>query len=322
MPNITYDLLAKYLQGSLANVVQEGRNWAEKIHAEVPNITHDLLGEHLQSLVVLRNDSVPRLARATHQAAALPLSARALSWTVQDAVPLPSERYCPAGTDTFESYLSRAEADFPEVFDLWRDRLASVERAFDQSKVNNAANAADLYSRVFADLVKVHARGRVLDVGCGVFGRPYYLQDYPAALVSGLEPLPMKEGVDFELVRGIGEYLPWPDASFSTVVSATSLDHCLSLDRSLEEMRRVLTDDGRLLLWLGLVPGSPRFEPTRPGFQPADQYHLFHFDKDWVEPLLEKDFALVDKIEFDMLSSYAHGFYVLRKQSAAAGTRS
>jgi SAM-dependent methyltransferase len=225
--------------------------------------------------------------------------------------PHPEERYAPAKPRAFEAYLACAAREFPKAFDLWRERLETMRIAFEQTKVGNAAHAADLYSRIFHDFVEIHATGRVLDVGCGVFGRPYYLCDYPSSLISGLEPLPMQDPADFELIQGIAEYLPWPDASFSTVISATSLDHCLSLDQSLDELMRVLRPDGRILLWIGSNPGSPKFEPDDPDFAPADRFHLFHFDKAWFEPLLEERFEFVDRLEFKR-PSYSHILYSLR----------
>jgi ubiquinone/menaquinone biosynthesis C-methylase UbiE len=148
-----------------------------------------------------------------------------------------------------------------------------------------------------------------LDVGCGPFGLPFYLEGFPPEQFAGLEPLPANTA-DVQIVRGISEYLPWPDHSFATVISATSLDHCLSLDRSLAEVIRVLKPGGRFLLWIGSNPGSPPFRPLDPAFTPADQYHLFHFDTSWFEPLLSQSFVIEDRARFDR-GSYSHVFYCL-----------
>jgi SAM-dependent methyltransferase len=300
--------------------VADQRNWLEKISFETTNlITH--LETALQSrLNTFENVELPEIknrmvhldaADQIHEIAAAQMRfaarfANRSGWRAH-----PRERYVSARPQPFEFYLERARCDFPKVFGMWRDRLDATLAAFEQTKVGNVAVASDLYSRIFRDFVGVHATGRVLDVGCGVFGRPYYLGDYPADLISGLEPLPMREPADFELVRGLAEYLPWPDDSFSTVISATSLDHCLSLERSLSEVVRVLRPDGHLLLWIGSVPGSPKFEPDRSDFTPSDQYHLFHFDKAWFEPLLEKEFEFVDRLELKR-HDYSHIIYNLR----------
>jgi SAM-dependent methyltransferase len=161
--------------------------------------------------------------------------------------------------------------------------------------------------------VEIYAEGRIVDVGCGVFGRPYYLRSYPASLISGLDPLLPVEAPDFEFVRGISEYLPWPDGAFSTAISATSLDHCLSLDRSLHEITRTLRPGGKCLLWVGSNPGAIQYRPDSADFIPADQFHLFHFDVHWLEPMLENVFEIVDCIQLEK-KGYAHVMYCLRKR--------
>jgi ubiquinone/menaquinone biosynthesis C-methylase UbiE len=130
--------------------------------------------------------------------------------------------------------------------------------------------------------------------------------------VSGLDPLEPETKPDFEFVRGISEYLPWPDSSFSTIISATSLDHCISLDRSLAEIRRVLRPQGILLLWIGSIPGSPQYEPNNPEFTPADQFRVFHFDAAWFEPMLEAGFTIVDRVELQRIG-YSHVMYCLER---------
>ena len=183
--------------------------------------------------------------------------------------------------------------------------------AFRQTKAGNAAWEGDVYSRIFRSFVERYASGRVLDVGCGVFRRPYYLVSYPGELVSGIDPLEPVEKPDFEFVRGIAEYLAWPENAFSTVTSATSLDHCLSLDRSLAEIRRVLRPGGCFLLWLGSNPGAPKYEPDVPGFVPSDKFHLFHFDVSWFEPMLLKSFTVIDRVELHK-TGYSHVMYCLQ----------
>jgi SAM-dependent methyltransferase len=312
-PNLTQALLSEPLQ-HLTNTAVETRNWAEEAYKWARQ-AHDGTEARLN---LLQNVKLIGLATQLHQAIALQMSARARTEAalrrrspIEDAR---SEKYAAAKPRTFEAYIARAKRDYPKVFPLWWQRLENHRLATDQTKIGNVANEHDLYSRIFRDFVNVHAQGRILDLGCGNFGRPFYLQDLPRKLISAIEPLPMKEPADFEIVRGIGEYLPWPDASFSTVVSATSLDHCLSLERSVAEIKRVLAKNGKLLLWIDLVPGSPRYEPNAPDYEPADQFHLFHFDRAWLEPILDADFEIAERVELDMLSFYSKVFYLLRKR--------
>ena len=241
--------------------------------------------------------SINHLFEQMHELTAVQFELRAKASSKSRRGPDPAEPYLAADPKPFTQILAEAKVEFPRVYSLWKQRLQATKEAFVKTKVGNAAHVADPRSRLFRSLVEMYAAGRVLDVGCGVFGRPYYLTSYPAELISGLEPLAPFEAPDFELVQGISEYVPWRDESFSTVISASSLDHCMSLERSLAEMRRVLRPGGRLLLWIDSVPGAARYTPNEPRFEPADQYHLFHFDTVWFEPMLTEHLQIVDRIE-------------------------
>jgi SAM-dependent methyltransferase len=100
--------------------------------------------------------------------------------------------------------------------------------------------------------------GRVLDVGCGPQALPSYALGFEGELV-GIDPLRGEEQRRFHFVRGIAEYLPFPDASFDRVLFATSLDHVLSPELAVAEAARVVKPDGAVLVWLGevYVPPSP-----------------------------------------------------------------
>jgi SAM-dependent methyltransferase len=249
---------------------------------------------------------LPGMLQQTHEAAAMLLS-------LEDGEPrhvANASRPVQVGYGGLDQAVEAARRDFPAVFEAWRVRLAEMQAAFDQTKAGNAANPADIYSLLFRAFVNRHVGGCVLDVGCGPFGKPYYLLDYPSRMIIGLEPLGQRGPSDIEIVEGISEYLPWPDQSFNTVISATSLDHCLSLQKSLSEIVRVLAPDGRLLLWIGSNPGSPPYQPDAPGFVPADKFHLFHFDVEWFEPMIHTQFEIEARIKLDR-ASYSHVFYSL-----------
>ena len=59
------------------------------------------------------------------------------------------------------------------------------------------------------------------------------------------------------LVAASADRLPWPDASFATVVADSVIEHCDDPLAAIRELRRVLRPGGRLVLW------SPnRFAPV------------------------------------------------------------
>jgi SAM-dependent methyltransferase len=288
----------------------------KKIKQISDDVIHLSNGLHTR-LNTFENQLIPGVRDQMHELVALELQLRVRiekNWN-----PHPAEQYAPAKAVSFDQYLARAERDFPEPYSHWQDRLGNTLEAFRDTPVGNAAHPGDVYSRIFRTFVEIYAQGRILDVGCGVFGRPYYLESYPVSLISGLDPLLPVKRPDFEFVRGISEYLPWPDGSFSTVVSATSLDHCLSLDRSLHEMARVLRPGGKCLLWIGSIPGAPKYHPERTDFAPADKFHLFHFDILWFEPMLAEAFDIVDRIQLNK-AGYSHIIYCLRKAQVSNDT--
>jgi ubiquinone/menaquinone biosynthesis C-methylase UbiE len=101
------------------------------------------------------------------------------------------------------------------------------------------------------------ARGRVVEIG---FGSGANLAHYPATVesVTAIEP---NEGmrdraaarigaspVPVELVAGTAERIPFPDRSFDTAVSTLTLCTVADPMQVLGELRRVLRDDGRLIV--------------------------------------------------------------------------
>lgn len=257
----------------------------------------------------------PNILAQLHEAVAVALESSGIEFREKADEPVVKKSPPPEHVIDFDQVLARAERDFPNVYPEWRSRLDTMKAAFDITKEGNAANSADVYSRLFRAFVMRHASGAVLDVGCGPFGVPFYLQGYPKSLLSGVEPLSHQQDREFKCVEGISEYLPWKDGAFDTVTSATSLDHCLSLDKSIDEMKRVLKREGKILLWIGDNPGSPEFMPLDPAYEPADRFHLFHFDEKWFLPILNRQFEIKERQQFSRYD-YSHVFYCLEHKIA------
>jgi SAM-dependent methyltransferase len=292
---------------------------AENRIIEVSNRSFELSNalQHLSSDTASRlnevvNHHFPSVLEQVHESAAFQLPSRVRE---NRSAQKEASRPTPITLTSMDDVLKRASQDFSAVYKEWFERYETLVDAMSQTKVGNAAHGGDTYSRLFKAFLERYAHGPLLDVGCGPFGCPYYLKDYPAHLVVGLDPMPNEHYEDnVSLIRGISEYLPFDDGAFGTVVSGTSLDHCLSLDRSLDEMTRVTAENGIILLWLGSVPGSPRFDPLASDYQPADQFHLFHFDVAWFEPMLEERFEILERVKLEK-GGYAHVFYALKKQT-------
>ena len=284
--------------GNLQSTAAEAQNRLIHLDTSLHSRFNEVLNLHF-----------PAILEQLHEAAAFQL--RTADHRLPNFASQDSARPHPVNVESFDHVLARAQRDFPTVFGPWKERLDEHRAALAVSEMGNAANAADAYSRLFRAFVEHHAEGSVLDVGCGPAGKPFYLSSYSSQLVSGIDPLSVQPHDDIQVVQGISEYLPWPDKSFSTVISATSLDHCISLERSLAEVIRVMKPGGKFLLWLGSIPGSPPYLPLDTEFAPADRFHLFHFDITWLEPMLEPRFSVADRVKLDR-AGYSHVFYCLR----------
>jgi SAM-dependent methyltransferase len=181
------------------------------------------------------------------------------------------------------------------TFEKWKPAFDSGAESYLADSNANCSTWTSPVARGFRDYLSLFAEGPMLDIGCGPIGTPVYLQGYGPAQITGLEPIAGANGHGFDVVRGVAEFLPWADRSFSTVICATALDHVMDLERSLSEMRRVLREDGKLVLWYANVPGSANYPATPPSERAAvDAYHLFHIDDVWFQPLLAKWFDVVD----------------------------
>ncbi len=115
--------------------------------------------------------------------------------------------------------------------------------------------AAEKYWQHYIGLLKkmanVTPNDRILDVGCGPCGLIRYLD---GGHRYGLDPLmdyylsnfDMPEQVDWR--KGCGESIPFPDRFFDVVITTNALDHSHNPQEMVNEIRRVLRDEGHLFL--------------------------------------------------------------------------
>jgi SAM-dependent methyltransferase len=237
----------------------------------------------------------------------------ARSQKLRALAPHPKDLKRPVALDVpIEQARMRLQELEPAVFPIW----LQLHQNDDESYVNDVQASCShwdhKYARLFGAFLNLFAYGHLLDIGCGTSGLPSYLAGYPKQLITGIDPRPSRVPVDFEYLLGFNEFLPWPDESFHTVVSGTSLDHVLSLEKSIQEVRRVLTPDGIYLVWLASIPGAKAYAPRAADFAPADRFHLFHFDRKWVEPMFERYFCM-EEVCVITQPGFDHVFYCLRK---------
>ncbi len=109
--------------------------------------------------------------------------------------------------------------------------------------------------------------------------------------------------------RTFGEFLPFEDGAFQTVVSGTSLDHALLLDRTFAEIARVMRPSGRFVVWIGTSPDAAPYDPYAANVPRIDDFHLFHFSVETFERAVRPFFAIAEKMSVEA----NHWFYALRK---------
>lgn len=301
------DLRARWVRArSMPGSIQQLTQDSARLSLELARLEVEIARRIDESHQRLLRELPPRTALLSY---GLTASARSQPLPAKPRAPMACTG-APADMDQQWARLARLN---PALYPVWRELFENDTHAYAEETEASCSSMDSEYSRLFRAFVDLLAVGPTLDIGVGSVFDPYYLAGLPAADLAGIDPRPF-EGVATRIRRfeGFCEFLPFEDETFSTVVSGTSLDHVLDLPRSLAEMRRVLTADGRALLWLASVPGSASPLDSSEPCAPADRFHLFHFDRVWLDPLLAEHFVIVDVIEIPQVG-FDHVFYHLRR---------
>lgn len=97
---------------------------------------------------------------------------------------------------------------------------------------------------------------KFLDVGCGAgYSMKMACEDLHCQC-TGIDPMPGGHGVgryasldeSLDIVQGVSENIPFEDGSFDVVYSSHVLEHVGDESKALQEMKRVLRDDGVLII--------------------------------------------------------------------------
>ena len=187
------------------------------------------------------------------------------------------ERLLDCFTDRLSVPFSNNHDSFMQYF-----LLASIKQA---GEINAAYDNIHYQRHLYRMRKACHAcSGYVLDVGCddpeiGAGLLPegsYYI---------GLDPF-CPQSDKFRLV-GVGEFLPFQDASFDAVIYNTSLDHILDWRHSLDEAKRILIPGGRLiistLIWIDqacLIPDAVHFHHFRE-YEITGALSDFYIEETW-----------------------------------------
>ncbi len=207
--------------------------------------------------------------------------------------------------------------NYPELFPLWQKLYNAALPFYSESIEASCSTWENKFAMGFRDYLNIFADGYLLDVGSGILKRPVYLEGFPADLLRGIDPREVDEKAEFKILVGVNEFLPWKNDSFQTVCNATSLDHVIDMNKSLDETARVLSTGGKFVIWYAHVNGAPP-PPKTPiagdDGEPrgTDEFHIFHINDDWFMPMLNDRFTLIDRRIFD-LGGFSHVFACYEK---------
>lgn len=235
-----------------------------------------------------------------------------LAQEMRDLTPMTAASRHRSTAEPFEVYLEKFKNLYPHLYETWASVNFGINIAeFRERPEASCGVETRLTARHFRSFVAPYLQGQVLDVGCGPYPVPIYLQDYPPDCIAGLDPLEPFAPHPFEFVRGFAEFLPWDDATFDVVIAATSLDHVLSLDLALSEIRRVLKPGGMFLVWEWFGENTQPYNPAAQASQLIDHYHLFNFDEKWFEETMAVHFSIEEKLQ--LFGEWLHYYYYALK---------
>ena len=118
----------------------------------------------------------------------------------------------------------------------------------------------DMLSEIYLKLLRdnTQEKGKILDVGCGV-GTYIVALSKINRIGFGIDPLfetsllkaqqkAKDDNVNVSLIQSVSENLPFEDETFDVVLHLSTLQHVNNQDKTLSEIKRVLKDNGFLLV--------------------------------------------------------------------------
>lgn len=139
-------------------------------------------------------------------------------------------------------------------------------------------HTADLQARSYAPALRAHARGRLLDLGCG--NVPLY-EIYRRSVTSAVcvdWPGSYHASTHVDVACDLNQPIPFASATFDTIVVSDVLEHLFDYPTVWSEIARLLRPSGRLILgvpfmyWLHEEPYD-HFRPTEFALRRFCQQH-------------------------------------------------
>lgn len=141
-------------------------------------------------------------------------------------------------------------------------------------------HTADLQARSYAPALRAHARGRLLDLGCG--NVPLY-EMYRPSISSAIcvdWPNSYHGRAHVDVACDLNQPFPFASSSFDTIVVSDVMEHLFDYQTVWSEMARLLRPSGRLIVgvpflyWLHEEPFD-HFRPTEFALRRYCEQHGF-----------------------------------------------
>jgi 2-polyprenyl-3-methyl-5-hydroxy-6-metoxy-1,4-benzoquinol methylase len=134
----------------------------------------------------------------------------------------------------------------PSKFVL-KDRQLTASQ--DTSEVSIGSRlAADITAKFYQSSIPKHAKGRLLDLGCGKVPLYEMYKDYVSDTVCVDWANSFHENQFVDIRCDLSENLPIPDGQFETIILSDVIEHLPNPEKIWKEMFRLLTPGGKLLL--------------------------------------------------------------------------
>ena len=211
---------------------------------------------------------------------------------------------------SFGEQLDQLQSLAPHAYEIWRPLLDFNANYYVGLPVDSCSVKGHSMAPFFRNFLSQYLEGRVLDIGCGPQPIPSYLENYPVDTIYGIDPLSEPKDHPFHFQKGFAEFLPWEDHQFKVVVSATSLDHVLLLDKVFKEICRVLSKDGLFIVWESIIPGSKPYDPYSQEIKKVDDFHLFHFDHDMFFAAIKPYFTVIEEMPMGLIPDAMTNYFI------------
>jgi len=138
------------------------------------------------------------------------------------------------------------------LLESWSKLQESGKKLYDNFPHLNLSVKGRKDVETFKEFSSFH--GKVLDVGCGPIIPAYLQNNKEIEYAIGIDPLvnsyKFNKNEPVDLLKAIGEFMPFKDEIFDIISFATSFDHVIDPNRVLEETRRLLKKDGQAIFWI------------------------------------------------------------------------